>query len=168
MDLLNKIREHWYICLVILPYMNFFFIFKIFILKLSSFLFNLQLSFVCLLVSTVFWYLLSTGIYCIWYLLSTIYCYWYLLSTGIYCYCAFRQILQVLYCNLSACYHKSCKYLGYINPLSYELLCRELLNYDFLVGGGVPYPIFFRPNLLVRFKLGYTQNFAALGHVEVP
>ena len=26
----------------------------------------------------------------------------------------------------------------------------------------------FRPNLLVRVKLGYVPNFAALGHVEVP
>ena len=33
---------------------------------------------------------------------------------------------------------------------------------------GVPYPIFFGPNLLVRVKLGYTPNFIALGHVEVP
>ena len=39
---------------------------------------------------------------------------------------------------------------------------------DFLGGRGVPYPIFFAPNLLVRLKLGYTLNFAALGHVEVP
>ena len=38
----------------------------------------------------------------------------------------------------------------------------------FFLGGGVPYPIFFGPNLLVRVKLGYTLNFTALGHLEVP
>ena len=34
--------------------------------------------------------------------------------------------------------------------------------------GGVPYPIFFGPNLLVRVKLCYTPNFTARGHVELP
>ena len=38
----------------------------------------------------------------------------------------------------------------------------------FFWGGGVPYPIYFCMNLLVRFKLGYTPNFAALDHLEVP
>ena len=36
------------------------------------------------------------------------------------------------------------------------------------LGEGVPYPIFGGPKLLVRVKLGYTPNFADLGHVEVP
>ena len=35
----------------------------------------------------------------------------------------------------------------------------------FFLGGGPP--IFFGPNLLVKVKLDYTPNFAALGHVEV-
>ena len=38
----------------------------------------------------------------------------------------------------------------------------------FFFGGGSLTPFFFGPNLLVRVKLGYTPNFAALGHVEVP
>ena len=43
---------------------------------------------------------------------------------------------------------------------------------DFFLGGGVRgwslTPFFGGPNLLVRVKLGYTPNFAALGYVEVP
>ena len=40
-------------------------------------------------------------------------------------------------------------------------------DFDFF-GGGVPYPIFLGPNILVRDKLGYTRNFVALGYVELP
>ena len=41
------------------------------------------------------------------------------------------------------------------------------LNFFYFLGGG-PLTHFFCTNLLVRVKLGYTPNFAALGHVEVP
>ena len=45
----------------------------------------------------------------------------------------------------------------------------ELLPYLFFrVGGWSLIPFFSLMNLLVRVKLGYTPNFAALGHVEVP
>ena len=36
------------------------------------------------------------------------------------------------------------------------------------MGGGSLTPFFFCTNLLVRVKLGYTPNFTALGHLEVP
>ena len=36
------------------------------------------------------------------------------------------------------------------------------------LGGKGPLPHLFCMNLLVRVKLGYTQNFTALGHLEVP
>ena len=35
----------------------------------------------------------------------------------------------------------------------------------FFCVGGVPYPICFGTNILFRVKLGYTLNFAALGHL---
>ena len=38
----------------------------------------------------------------------------------------------------------------------------------FFGGGGSLTPFFFGTNLLVRVKLGYTPNFTALGHLEVP
>ena len=38
----------------------------------------------------------------------------------------------------------------------------------FFFGGGALTPFFFCTNLLVRVKLGYTPNFTALGHLEVP
>ena len=55
----------------------------------------------------------------------------------------------------------------------FELIGEKNIFFEIFWGliffvGGVPYPIFFFTNLLFRVKLGYTPNFASLGHLEVP
>ena len=57
----------------------------------------------------------------------------------------------------------------HLNELEKRNICLKfVLGLIFFGGGMVPYPIFCCTNLLFRVKLGYTPNFTALDHLEVP